>query len=75
MSGDIVERLREYAHIVQSDRYDDGELLEEAADEIVRLRAAGDRLAAAVNAVACSGPRDEMAELVAAYIDWEARRG
>ena len=43
--------------------------------EIVRLRAAGDRLAAAINAVACSGPWDAMVELTAAYIDWEARRG
>lgn len=43
--------------------------------EIERLRTAGDRLSAAVNAVTCSGPRDEMAELTDAFLDWEAPRG
>lgn len=72
-SDDIVERLR----LLWTEPIEDAALytaISEAADEIERLRAAGDRLAAAVNAVACSGPQDEMAELTDAFLDWEARR-
>lgn len=71
---DKIERLRASLNDAIIDFQDAYVLKCKADDEIERLRAAGDRLAAAVNAVACSGPQDEMAELTDAFLDWEARR-
>ena len=67
-AADVIEELR-------TERDASRLIIIDLTAEVDRLRAAGDRLAAAVNAVACSGPRDEMAELTAAYIDWEASCG
>ncbi len=50
-------------------------IINDLTAEVERLRAAGDRAYEAINAVVCGWPRNEMAELAAAYIDWEARRG
>ena len=49
-------------------------IINDLTAEVERLRAAGDRAYEAINAVVCGWPRNEMAELAAAYVDWEARR-
>lgn len=76
MSGDIVERLRLLAATYPLW----GEVKtrsNEAADEIVRLRAAGDALAAIVGDVVVPYDDESKARtMVAAYDAWrEARRG
>lgn len=72
--GDCWDIEREAAEEMQDHKCVD-KLPSWAREEMKRLRTAGDRLAAAVNAVSCSGPQDEMAELTDAFLDWEARRG
>lgn len=73
MSGDIVEKLRK---IASRGRMDDAEaqVVFDAADEIVRLRAAGDAMAKALDALCYSycGNEDD-ADLVDAWN--EVRRG
>ena len=74
MSSDIVERLRQlYGEFADSYVGDD---VKEAADEIERLRAAGDALDRAISGVSCGGTPEVMDALMKAHGQWlKARRG
>jgi hypothetical protein len=83
LSGDddVVVTLRLFADLVNRGAgminvmILDGGWLGDAADEVERLRAAGDALVAAIVAVSAAGPTAEMDALTAAHDAWqEARR-
>ena len=74
MADDMVTSLwRASAHLCTMEEADIREVIEDAADEIERLRAAVERLHSALTPLSICGMVDDMQELCDAFK--EARRG
>jgi uncharacterized coiled-coil DUF342 family protein len=72
VSGDdIVERLREYASVVQRDYYDDGDLPKQAAEVIMDLRAERDASRLIINDLTAEVDRlrEQNHELSTRYVE------